>query len=109
MAKSDIGRYEDLVKDLLTTYSGLRDSIDDLYLACIMRIMGPDYIRKTTLYEYFHCDKKDKDAHKCPSMSSIIRLSTKIQKENPQLRGVDWEKRQAHSKDYKEDLGYERR
>lgn len=107
-AKSDVGRYEDLVKELLTNFRGLRDDIDDLYLACIMRIKGDNYIRETSLYEFFHKDKKDPDQVKMPSMASIIRLNTKIQKNYPELRGKEWEARQKHSKDYKEDLGYGR-
>lgn len=104
---SDVGRYEDLVKDLLTKYKGLRDDVDDLYLACIMTIMGKEYIQNTSLYKFFHEDKKNKDMKKLPSMASIIRLSTKLQKENPELRGKEWEARQKHSKDYKKDLGYQ--
>ena len=50
--KSDIGRYEDLVKDLLTEYKFLRDDIDDLYLACISTIMGKEYIRNTSLGKF---------------------------------------------------------
>ena len=106
MAKRDVGRYKDLVKELLTNYRGLRDNLDDLYLACIMRIMGNNYIRETSLYQFFHLDKKNKDIPKLPSMASIIRLSTRLQKEYPELRGKFWEERQRHSKDYQEDLGY---
>ena len=103
---SDIGKYEYLIKDLLTRYRSLRDSVDELYLACIMEIRGKEYISKTSLYTFFHIDKKNKDLIKIPTMSSVIRLNTKIQKENPELRGIDWEKKQCHSKDYKKDLGY---
>lgn len=106
--KSDIGRYEDLVKHLLTEYKFLRDDIDDLYLACISTIMGKEYIRNTSLYQFFHKDKKDPNQVKLPSMASIIRLNTKLQKNYPELRGEKWEERQKHSKDYKEDLGYGR-
>lgn len=106
--KSDVGRYEDLVKDLLTKYSALRDSVDDLYLACVMEIRGKDYIKSTSLFKFFHEDRKDPNQPKTPTMSSIIRLNTKLQKNYPELRGKDWEKKQCHSKDYKEDLGYGR-
>lgn len=108
-AKSDIGRYEDLVFDLLTKYSKLRDNVDDLYLACIMTIRGKEYIQNTSLYQFFHIDKNNADAPKMPAMSSIIRLNTRIQKDNPELRGINWEDKQKHSKDYKEDLGYGKR
>lgn len=108
MVRSDVGRYEDLVFDLLSKYTILRDSVDDLYLACIMTIRGNEYIRETSLYKFFHEDRKDKNQPKTPTMSSIIRLNTKLQKRHPELRGKDWEKKQAHSKDYKEDLGYAR-
>lgn len=103
-ARSDVGRYEDLVFELLESYRGLRDNVSELYLACIMRIRGTEYIEKTSLKEFFIGD--DKDLPKVPSMASVIRLSTKLQKDNPHIRGREWEKRQAHSKDYKEDLGY---
>lgn len=105
-ANSDIARFEDLVYELLDSYRGLRDNVGELYLACIMRLRGRDYIEKTSLLEFF--TKDDKSLPKVPSMSSVIRLSTKLQKENPFLRGREWEKRQKHSKDYKEDLGYGR-
>lgn len=104
---SDVGRYEDLVKDLLTKYEFIRDDVDDLYLACIAAIMGKEYIRNTSLLQFFHKDKKNKDMKKLPSMASIIRLNTKLQKEYPELRGKEWEARQKHSKDYKKDLGYQ--
>ena len=103
-AKSDIGRYEDLVYELLDNYRGLRDNVGELYLACIMRIRGMDYIKTVTLFEFFR--DENSSLPKVPSMSSVIRLSTKLQKQHPFLRGKDWEKRQKHSKDYKEDLGY---
>lgn len=105
-ANSDIGRYEDLVYDLLDSYRGLRDDVGQLYLACIMRIRGENYIKETSLYKFFFIDANNRDLPKIPSMSSIIRLNTRLQKEHPHLRGKDWEKRQKHSKDYKEDLGY---
>lgn len=103
VAKSDAGRYQDLVFELLESYSGLRDNINQLYLACIMRIRGTKYIEETTLKEFF---LNETDLPKVPSMASVIRLSTKLQKDNPHLRGKEWEKRQKHSKDYREDLGY---
>lgn len=107
MPKSDIGRYEDLVFDLLSKYSFLRDDVNALYLACVAAIRGKDYVRTTTLFEFF--STKHPELEKVPTMSSVIRLNTRIQKDNPSLRGVDWEKKQVHSKDYKEDLGYARR
>lgn len=106
LAKSDVGKYEDLIYELLDNFRGLRDSTGELYLACIMKIRGDDYIRTTTLLDFFHGD--DSNLPKVPSMASVIRLSTKLQKENPHLRGRKWEERQKHSKDYKEDLGYGR-
>lgn len=106
MAASDIKRYEDLVYELLDNYRGLRDNVGELYLACIMRIRGREYINNTTLISFFTEDMYRKDLPKVPSMASVIRLSTKLQKEYPPLRGKEWEKRQKHSKDYKEDLGY---
>lgn len=106
MAVSDIKRYEDLVYELLNNYSSLRDNVGELYLACIMRIRGEIYIRNTSLFEFFRDHPNKKELPKVPTMASIIRLSTKLQKENPHLRGKEWEKRQKHSKDYKEDLGY---
>lgn len=107
-AKSDVGRYEDLVYELLNNYRGLRDNVGELYLACIMRIRGREYINNTTLIQFFTEDVYRKDLPKVPTMASVIRLSTKLQKQNPLLRGKEWENRQKHSKDYKEDLGYER-
>lgn len=107
-AKSDVGRYEDLVYELLNNYRGLRDNVGELYLACIMRIRGREYINNTTLIQFFTEDVYRKDLPKVPSMASVIRLSTKLQKDNPLLRGKEWENRQKHSKDYKEDLGYGR-
>lgn len=107
-AKSDVGRYEDLVYELLNNYRGLRDNVGELYLACIMRIRGREYINNTTLIQFFTEDVCRKDLPKVPSMASVIRLSTKLQKDNPHLRGKEWENRQKHSKDYKEDLGYGR-
>ena len=103
-ANSDIGRYEDLVYELLDNYRSLRDNVNELYLACIMRIRGMDYIKNTTLLEFFR--ETNSDLPKVPSMASVIRLNTRLQKENPYLRGKDWEKKQKHSKDYKKDLGY---
>lgn len=104
LAVSDVKRYEDLVYELLDSYGSLRDNVGELYLACIMRIRGREYIEKTTLFEFFRGDNSK--LPKIPTMSSVIRLSTKLQKDNPHLRGKEWEKRQKHSKDYKEDLGY---
>ena len=80
-ANSDIGRFEDLVYELLDNYRGLRDNVGELYLACIMRLRGRDYIEKTSLLEFF--TKDDKNLPKIPSMSSVIRLSTKLQKLYP--------------------------
>lgn len=105
-ANSDIGRYEDLVFRLLERYERLRDNTGELYLACIVQIRGRDYIRDTSLYKFFTDDANNQNLPKVPSMASVIRLSTKLQKENPHIRGRDWENRQKHSKDYKEDLGY---
>lgn len=103
---SDAGRYKDLVFDLLTRYRALRDDVNLLYLACVMSIRGKEYIENTTVKEHFKDYMNDPLQKKIPSMASVIRLNTKLQKENPNLRGKDWEKKQKHSKDYKEDLGY---
>ena len=103
---SDAGRYKDLVFDLLTQYRALRDDVNLLYLACIMSIRGKEYIENTTLKDHFKNNINNPELKKIPSMASVIRLNTKLQKENPNLRGKDWEKKQKHSKDYKEDLGY---
>lgn len=101
---SDIKRYKDLVYDLLLKYPILRDDVGKLYLACIQAIRGREYIRNTNLLEFFNSDNKN--LPKIPTMASVIRLNTKIQKEHSDLRGIDWEKKQVHSKHYKEDLGY---
>ena len=105
-ANSDISRYEDLVYDLLNRYTKMRDDTSELYLACIMSLRGMDYVTNTTLRTFFIDHRDKKDLPKIPSMASVIRLSTKLQKEHPHLRGIYWEKRQKHSKDYQEDLGY---
>ena len=106
MAVSDIKRFEDLVYELLDNYGSLRDSTAELYLACIMKIRGRDYIDKTSLLRFFTTDINRDDLPKVPTMASVIRLSTKLQKEYPHLRGREWDRRQKHSKDYREDLGY---
>lgn len=106
MAKSDIGRYEDLVYELLKKYPFLRDNIGQLYVACISIRRGKEYVRGTTLYDFFVTDCNNESLPKVPTMASVIRLNTRLQKENPELRGKDWEAKQKHSKDYKEDLGY---
>ena len=103
-AKSDVGRYEDLVYVLLSNYPFLRDDVNALYLACIANIRGREYVRNTTLFDFFSINHPSLE--KVPSMASVIRLNTKLQKEYEFLRGKDWEKKQKHSKDYKEDLGY---
>ena len=103
---SDAGRYKDLVFDLLIHYRALRDDVNLLYLACIMSIRGKEYIENTTLKDHFKNNINNPELKKIPSMASVIRLNTKLQKENSNLRGKDWEKKQKHSKDYKEDLGY---
>lgn len=103
---SDAGRYKDLVFDLLTHYRALRDDVNLLYLACIMSIRGKEYMENTTLKDHFKNNINNPELKKIPSMASVIRLNTKLQKENPNLRGKDWVKKQKHSKDYKEDLGY---
>lgn len=104
---SDVGRYEDLVFGLLTNYRALRDDVNLLYLACVMAIRGKEYIENTSVKEHFKDYMNDPLQKKLPSMASIIRLNTKLQKEYPELRGKDWEKKQKHSKDYKKDLGYQ--
>lgn len=106
LAKSDVGRYEDLVLELLTKHSFLRDDPNALYLACIAAIRGKEYVHTTSLFTFFAQESNSNSLPKVPTMASVIRLNTKVQKENLELRGVDWEKKQAHSKDYKEDLGY---
>ena len=103
---TDAKRYKDLVFDLLFKYRALRDNVNLLYLACIMEIRGREYIENTTLKEHFKDNMNDPLQKKMPSMASIIRLNTKLQKEHPNLRGVNWEEKQKHSKDYKRDLGY---
>ena len=103
---SDAGRYKDLVFDLLSEYRILRDDVNLLYLACVMSIRGKEYINNTTLKDHFKNNINNPELKKIPSMASVIRLNTKLQKENPNLRGKDWGKKQKHSKDYKEDLGY---
>ena len=103
---SDAGRYKDLVFDLLSEYRILRDDVNLLYLACVMSIRGKEYINNTTLKDHFKNNINNPELKKIPSMASVIRLNTKLQKENPNLRGKDWVKKQKHSKDYKEDLGY---
>lgn len=103
---TDAKRYKDLVFDLLSRYRALRDNVNLLYLACIMEIRGREYIENTTLKEHFKDNMNDPLQKKMPSMASIIRLNTKLQKEYPDLRGTNWEEKQKHSKDYKRDLGY---
>lgn len=103
---TDAKRYKDLVFDLLSRYRALRDNVNLLYLACIMEIRGREYIENTTLKEHFKDNMNDPLQKKMPSMASIIRLNTKLQKEYPNLRGTNWEEKQKHSKDYKRDLGY---
>lgn len=103
---TDAKRYKDLVFDLLCRYRALRDNVNLLYLACIMEIRGREYIENTTLKEHFKDNMNDPLQKKMPSMASIIRLNTKLQKEHPNLRGTNWEEKQKHSKDYKRDLGY---
>lgn len=103
---TDAKRYKDLVFDLLSRYRALRDNVNLLYLACIMEIRGREYIENTTLKEHFKDNINDPLQKKMPSMASIIRLNTKLQKEYPNLRGTNWEEKQKHSKDYKRDLGY---
>jgi hypothetical protein len=103
---TDAKRYKDLVFDLLCRYRALRDNVNLLYLACIMEIRGREYIENTTLKEHFKDNMNDPLQKKMPSMASIIRLNTKLQKEYPNLRGTNWEEKQKHSKDYKRDLGY---
>ena len=102
----DAKRYKDLVFDLLTQYKVLRNDVNLLYLACIMKIRGREYIENTTLKEHFKDNIHNSELKKIPSMSSVIRLNTKLQKEYPNLRGTNWEEKQKHSKDYKRDLGY---
>lgn len=104
---SDAGRYKDLVFDLLTKYRALRDDVNLLYLACVMQIRGREYIENTALKEHFKDNINNSELKKIPSMASVIRLNTKLQKEYPELRGKEWEARQRHSKDYKKDLGYQ--
>ena len=106
LAVSDVKRFEDLIFGLLERYRALRDDTHKLYLACIMEIRGRDYINNITLLRFFTEDVNKQDLPKVPTMASVIRLSTKLQKEYPHLRGEHWEERQRHSKDYKEDLGY---
>ena len=103
---TDAKRYKDLVFDLLSRYRALRDNVNLLYLACIMEIRGREYIENTTLKEHFKDNMNDPLQKKMPSMASIIRLNTRLQKEYPNLRGTNWEEKQKHSKDYKRDLGY---
>lgn len=108
MANSDIGRYKDLVYDLLNKYTKMRDDTSELYLACIMRLRGMDYVNNTTLRTFFIEHRDRKDLCKVPSMASVIRLSTLLQNEHPHLRGQFWQERQRHSKNCKKDLGYEK-
>ena len=89
---SDAGRYKDLVFDLLTKYRALRDDVNLLYLACIMSIRGKEYIENTTLKDHFKNNINNPELKKIPSLASVIRLNTKLQKENPNLRGKDWDK-----------------
>lgn len=103
---SDAKRYKDLVFDLLTQYKVLRNDVNLLYLACVMTIRGREYIENTTLKEHFKDNINNSELKKIPSMSSVIRLNTKLQKEYSNLRGANWEEKQKHSKDYKRDLGY---
>lgn len=103
---SDTKRYKDLVFDLLSEYKVLRNDVNLLYLACVMQIRGREYIENTTLKEHFKDNINNSQLKKIPSMASVIRLNTKLQKEYPSLRGMNWEQKQKHSKDYKRDLGY---
>ena len=103
---SDAKRYKDLVFDLLSEYRVLRNDVNLLYLACVMEIRGREYIENTTLKEHFKDNINNSELKKIPSMASVIRLNTKLQKEYPSLRGTNWEEKQKHSKDYKRDLGY---
>lgn len=111
MAKSDVGRFRDLVYRKLHEHPNLRDNVTLLYIACISDIRGKDYVRNKTIYDFaidISVTSPLKDLPKLPSILSVCRLNTKLQKEHPDLRGKDWEKKQKHSKDYKEDLGYGR-
>ena len=56
---SDIKRYEDLVYDLLVRFEDMRDDVNKLYVACIRYIRGLDYVRNTTLSEFFGEVNKD--------------------------------------------------
>jgi len=104
VAKSDVGKYIDLVEQLLKQYTNLRDDSGLLYVACVSKIRGKQYIEETSLYNHFK--NKDSNMQKVPTISSVVRLSTKIQTENPELRGEHWNNRQEHQKDCKQDLGY---
>ena len=39
-----------------------------------------------------------------PSAESITRASRKLQRDNPELQGKEWKKRQAHSKTYRKNI-----
>lgn len=109
MAKSAVGRYEDLVEEMLRRHSNLRDDTGMLYVACVAEIRGLDYAKQISLYEHFKAEELKTYETKIPTLASVIRLNTKLQKKYPEIRGIDWEKKQKHSKDYKEDLGYGKR
>lgn len=107
MSKSDVGRFKDITKRMLEKHSNLRDNVGLLYVAVVAEIMGLEYVKGISLYEYFRDYKENfLDRPKLPSLGSILRLNTRLQKFHPELRGENWEENQRHSNDYKEDLGY---
>lgn len=82
-----LDRYE-WVKQQLTLKKELQDSNEKLYYRYLLHI---GYDTNNSVKQFL----KDMESRKIPYLDSIARCSRKVQEENPELRGLLWQKRKS--------------
>jgi hypothetical protein len=92
---------KDKVKLILQENPNTRDF--ESKLCYIYYTSFSDLTKDTSILDFFiRVENK-----KIPSTQTLTRLSRQLQEQNPELRGLEWEKRQRKQKKVLKDLGYE--
>ena len=85
---------ENRIKKLLTDHPHLRDDRDKI----LATIMTEDY--------HLTFDQIEALARLFKPCATVDRMFRKVQRDNPELRGKDWLKRQGMAEEKKKELGY---
>lgn len=93
--------YEEIVYKVLKKYPKCRDNKERLYVAVIAEIYGLDFVKNISLYNFFI---NFSNSNNVPSVSTISRLSQKIQNTYPEVRGIYYNKRHSYADKVKDEI-----